>query len=177
MEQIGVFYRRDDYIGAGKRLLIDFVDTVVATGVSVLISAALIVLVPDDNVVYAGIALTWVVIWLAYFVLLKRSRFRTLGYLIMGARVVNLRGERPSVASLLARLLFVVGGPANFLIDLFWITSDPCRQAIRDKFAHTYVVRNAAAPLGTGKIVYRTYAMFGTMFLFQEVAGAVDPND
>jgi len=105
----------------------------------------------------------------AYFVLLKRSRFRTLGYKLCGARIVNLQGDRPSVYSLTIRLLFAVFGPLNLLLDLIWIPTDECRQALRDKFAHTYVVRFNAAPEGRGTVVYTTYFILGWAFLFPEI--------
>jgi uncharacterized RDD family membrane protein YckC len=170
---VGVFYRQEDYISVGKRLLIDTVDTIVALVASLAITLLLVLIVPEGEMLGTGILATWVAIWIGYFVLLKRSRYRTFGYMLAGARVVNLQGEVPSIASLLGRLLFVVGGPANFLLDLVWVSSDPARQAIRDKFAHTYVIRKAAVPTGTGTIVYRTYNMFGTTFLFQEVKDAM----
>ncbi len=150
-------------------MLIDFVDALVATVTCIVVTIVLAVFVTNTSFLRATIALTWILGWFAYFVLLKRSRYRTLGYVMAGARVVNLQGERPSILSLVGRLLFVAGGPANFLIDLLWISSDPSRQAIRDKFAHTYVVRKTATPEGSGRIVYRTYNMLGTTFLFQEV--------
>lgn len=36
-------------------------------------------------------------VWLGYFVFLKASRYRTLGYVLGGARIVNYRGERPGI--------------------------------------------------------------------------------
>ena len=114
-------------------------------------------------------AAAWVIVWFGYFVLLKGSRFRTAGYLLAGARIVNMRGERPSRVSLSIRLLFAVFGPVNLLFDLFWIPSDPHRQALRDKFAHTYVVRQEALPAGNGPIGYSQYTILGGSFLFQEV--------
>ena len=168
-ENVGVVYATDDYIGVGKRLLIDVVDMLVATVASVLLTLLFVLIWPWRN--SAGlIALgLWATVWLGYLVLLKRSRFRTLGYRLAGAKIVNLQGQTPSVASLLIRLLFVVGGPANFVFDLFWIPSDECRQAIRDKFAHTYVVRNSAVPVGSAQLVYRTYNMLGATFYFLEI--------
>jgi len=102
-------------------------------------------------------------------VLLKRSKFRTVGYVVAGAKIVNLKGERPSILSLFGRLLFAFVGPLNALIDLFWLTGDVDRQALRDKFASTYVVKRNAIPAGTGTIVFRTYMFWGMTFLFKEV--------
>lgn len=168
----GVYFEPNDYLGVGRRLFIDFIDTSAAIVLSVIATWILLTVWPLEESLGAALLASWVLIWFCYFVLLKRSRFRTLGYFFGGARIVNLQGERPGIFSLLARLLFVAGGPANFFIDLFWIPSDPCRQAIRDKFAHTYVVRKNAVPAGSGVIVYRTYVMLGTTFLFQEVKGS-----
>jgi uncharacterized RDD family membrane protein YckC len=126
---------------------------------------------PGDAI--GGIALLiFAAVWFVYFVLLKRSRIGTVGYALAGARIVNLRGERPGIAALTVRLLFVVAGPLNFLVDLLWISSDQNRQALRDKFAHTYVIRATAIPIGTGRVVYRTYTVFGATMLFQEVEPA-----
>ena len=104
-----------------------------------------------------------------YLVLLKRSRFRTLGYIVGGIRIVSIHGERPSIWSLTIRALFAFFGPFNVLIDIIWLTNDESRQALRDKFAHTYVIRDRAVPLGHGTIVYAAYTIFATNFLFAEV--------
>lgn len=166
---IGVVYAAEDYIRVGKRLLIDVVDVLVATIVSVLLTLLFVAIWPWRNSAGLIVLGLWATVWFAYLVLLKRSRFRTLGYRLAGAKIVNLQGQTPSAASLLIRLLFVVGGPANFVFDLFWIPSDECRQAIRDKFAHTYVVRNSARPVGSAQLVYRMYNMLGTTFYFLEI--------
>ncbi len=170
----GVYYRREDYIGVGRRLLIDAIDVPIA----VLLSAAAIggVALLAPSWVEAGAALFIVVaVWVAYFVILKRSRFRTLGYVVAGARIVDLRGGRPSVVSLLMRLVFAVAGPINVLMDLMWITGDRHRQSMRDKFASTYVVKKDARPAGSGPIVHRTYMVWGSTYLFKEVK-ATEPS-
>ena len=113
---------------------------------------------------WSGIALGFV-----YLVLLKHSRFRTLGYLIGGIRIVSLQGQRPSIWSLTIRALFVFLGPLNMLIDILWVTNDERRQALRDKLAHTYVILDRAIPVGQGAIVYASYTIFGANFLFAEV--------
>jgi hypothetical protein len=163
-----VYYRAEDHLGVARRLVIDLVDTVVALAmwlaVSLLLSFA-------PRVLPLASLLVWIP-WILYFVILKGSRFRTLGYVLAGARIVNFRGERPSRLALLGRLAFVLLGPVNFVIDLCWISSDPSHQALRDKFAHTYVVRNGAVPAGAGRIVYPTYMTFGWTLMFAEVRPA-----
>ena len=114
-------------------------------------------------------ALSLLIVGFGYFVLLKRSRFRTLGYRLLRARIVNLQGSRPSIYALTIRLLFAVLGPLNFLLDLMWIPGDRYRQALRDKFAHTYVIRDRAEPVARGGIIYTSYHVLGMAFIFPEV--------
>jgi RDD family len=170
--QRAVYYRTEDYLGVMRRLLIDFVDTGVAAGVSVALTVLVVVLSPADELTVLLAMIAWAAVWIAYFVVLKGSRFRTLGYLLAGARIVNFSGVRPRRLALLGRLAFTVLGPANFLIDLLWVSSDPSRQALRDKVAHTFVVRNDALPIGTGRIAYPTYMVFGWTLMFAEVQPA-----
>lgn len=122
-----VFFDERDYIGVGRRLLIDVVDA----------GLAWIVCVVLTNALEAWTSPLLIVIWVPI--------------------------------ALTARLLFAVAGPFNVILDLLWVSSDSCRQALRDKFAHTFVVRANAQPAGTGKIVYRTYTVFGGTMLFAEV--------
>ena len=67
------------------------------------------------------------------------------------------------------RLLFAVLGPFNIVLDLLWIPSDPYKQSLRDKVAHTYVVKASAPPAGPARVVYRNYYMMGMSFVFQEI--------
>jgi len=167
----GVYYRREDYVGVARRPLIDLIDVPVAFGLSALVVVVAWTVLPGVEA-SPGIALLLCgVVCFTYFVLLKRSRFRTLGYIVLGAQIVDLKGGPPSILSLLGRLFFAFVGPLNFLIDLFWLTGDANRQAIRDKFAGTYVVRLHATPAGAGPIRVRTYMFWGMTFLFREVRG------
>lgn len=168
---MGVYYNRKDYAGVARRLLIDLIDVPVALVLSVLIVGAVWTVVPATEQSPGIVLLLCGAVWFAYFVLLKRSKFRTLGYIALGAQIVNLKGGQPSILSLVGRLFFAFAGPLNFLIDLFWLTGDANRQAIRDKFAGTYVVRLHATPAGAGPIMIRTYMFWGMTFLFREVRG------
>jgi uncharacterized RDD family membrane protein YckC len=175
--ETAVVFRAEDHLGVMKRLVIDIVDTALALVVSVALTIAAL-MVFNEDVSYLVALIVWPSIWFGYFVVLKASRFRTLGYVICGARIVSLSGERPTYLALAGRLAFAVFGPFNFLADLLWISSDPCRQALRDKVAHTYVVRKTAVPAGTGRMVYRVYTLFGMTLLFVEVqvTGLARPN-
>jgi RDD family len=165
----GAHYRPEDYLGVFRRLLIDIVDLPIAVLLSMLLVAALLAVAPRLEDVDGIGLLVWATVWFGYFVLLKRSTFRTVGYVVARAQIVNLKGERPSVGSLIARLLFALAGPLNFVLDIMWLTGDSNRQALRDKFAGTYVVRRGARPAGTGPVVLRNYMFWGMTFLFREV--------
>jgi uncharacterized RDD family membrane protein YckC len=164
----GVYYRRDDYAGVWRRLLIEVIDTIVAIAISVGVSVLLLAFLPEDLLGWTILS-AWIIIWFVYFVILKRTRFRTLGYIIGGVRIVNLQGDNPGLTPLSIRLIFAILGPFNTLIDLFWIPGDGRRQALRDKFANTYVIRKDALPAGQGRVVYARYSIMAWNFLFQEV--------
>ena len=167
-EQFGVYYELRDYATLWRRLLIDVVDVPVALAISVALVAAAAEFDDTPELLVAVLAS----VWFGYFVLLKASRYRTLGYIVAKARIVDLAGDRPGIFSLILRLMFVVGGPLNSLIDLLWLTGDPYRQALRDKFASTYVIRQDAVPIGAGVVRVRTYTFWGMTFLFREVTRA-----
>ena len=166
----GVYYHYDDYASVWRRLLIEVIDTIVAVTISIGISALLLAFLPQDDLLGWALLATWAITWFVYFVALKRTRIRTLGYIISGVRIVNLQGEHPGLLSLSTRLVFAMLGPFNMAIDLFWIPSDGRKQALRDKFAHTYVIKKDAQPAGKGQVVYVRYNIMTWTFLFQEVS-------
>jgi hypothetical protein len=87
----------------------------------------------------------------------------------IAVRIVGTDGRIASWTALSIRLCFALLGPANWLLDLIWLSGDKHRQSLRDKFAHTYVVKTQAQPAGDGKVVSRTYEICGYNFLFQEI--------
>jgi uncharacterized RDD family membrane protein YckC len=165
----GVYYDVRDYAGLIRRLLVDLVDFVVAVAASAVALAATSLLGPrvlDLPGVRLGVL---ALVWIGYLVILKASPYRTLGYRLGKARIVNYRGERPGIPRLIGRLAFVLGGPLNFLFDALWLTGDENRQALRDKFASTYVIRDGCVPAGWGRVCYRNYTFWGMTFMFREV--------
>jgi uncharacterized RDD family membrane protein YckC len=167
----GVYFARADHVGFWRRLVIESVDLAVAA-VACVVIGGLIVLVsdlePDEDVVLAVVYLSALPMGVAYFVLLKRFG-RTAGYWACRARIVTLAGDRPGLWLLFVRFLFAVLGPLNFALDLLWIPSDESRQALRDKFAGTYVVGVRARPAGHGRLTWAQYHVLGATFVFREV--------
>jgi uncharacterized RDD family membrane protein YckC len=167
--ETGVIFARDDCLGVARRLLIDVIDVAMASLLSIVLTVVASFVVSSDGLWQLVTLVIWTFVWFGYFVLLKGSRYRTLGYVLSGAKILNLQGERPSFGQLLLRFLFSAFGPLNLLLDLLWIPSDPFRQALRDKFAGTYVVGKTAVAIARGNIVFVPYTMFGQSYIFKEV--------
>ena len=177
----GVYYAKEAYAGFLLRLLVELIDIAVASALCFLFGFGMLVcplpIEPFTPLFAYALFTGWILIWFAYFVPLKGSRFHTLGYRIGKIRIVNLQGNAPSVYSLTLRLIFAIIGPLNILLDLVWLTSDPNRQALRDKFAHTYVIKRDAEVAGGGKIVYQRFSILGWNLLFPEVVAGDDKQN
>jgi len=165
----GVFFRREDYAGFWLRILVDVIDIAVAVLVLAAVFSVAFFASRDDRVVARISVVGGVGVWLSYFVFLKYFGSRTVGYRLCRVRLVNLQGLPPSLWAVFTRGLFAAIGPMNVVVDLIWLSSDPHRQALRDKVAHTYVVRRLAQPCGAGVISYSRYTILGSNFVFPEV--------
>lgn len=164
-----VCFAPGDYAGLWRRLAVELVDLCTIVVLGVVVAAVVVLVIPDEAPGDAVLLAGWAALVYGYFVILKRSRFRTLGYRLARVRLVDVRGRPPGVGALSVRLLFAVAGPINVVLDMMWIPSDRCRQSLRDKIAHTYVVKAQARPAGSALIVYRQYSLMGMSFLFQEL--------
>lgn len=164
----GVFFATKDYLGFWRRFLTSVIDILAVLGSAVVISAVPIAYLPENRSALAFLGIL-VIVAFSYQVVLKRSRVRTLGYRLFSARIVSLSGDTPSVFQMIERLLFVLLGPLNYLIDLLWLSGDDDRQSIRDKWAATYVVHIDATPEGTGPIIMARYGLLGANVVFPEV--------
>src|SRR4030095_9987745 len=155
LSNTGVVFRRDDYAGLWVRVLVDAIDLSVAGLATLLMFFPLLLLSPDDERLPVQMFfLLAFVVWLLYFVCLKYFS-RTLGYRLCRVRLVNLQGQPPTLWEVLTRSAFAVTFFAYWLVvDFVWLGGDPSRQMLRDKVAHTYVVRRDAEPSATGPIVY-----------------------
>lgn len=160
----GVYYAASDYVGLWPRIVILVVDTIV-----LLVGWALFAFL-SQLIGYPGIftLLTIAFVWW-YEVPLKRSRFRTLGYWLMGCKIVNLRGEPPSYFMLTFRALMWASGPFNFLFDLFWCGIDDDRQTLRDRFSSTCVVKVNAEPVGSGSVQLTRFFAAGMALMYPRV--------
>jgi uncharacterized RDD family membrane protein YckC len=166
--ELGVYFRSDDYASFWRRLLVDLIDG------TVILAAWLLTFATLANLDSA--ALIFVVcgaFCFGYLVLLKRTERGTLGYRACGVRIVGIDGCRAGIAPLTIRALFVLFGPINYLWDALWISTDTHRQALRDKFADTYVVKRKAEPVGSCRLIHCWYWIFNYNFLFRELESPI----
>jgi uncharacterized RDD family membrane protein YckC len=167
-----VWYFPSDYAGFWRRLAIELADAVAIVVLLLGITAAVILLHPAERPDDRILSMLWGG-WLAciygYFVILKRSRFSTVGYRLARVRIVDPYGRPPGLGALALRLSFGLVGPINILLDMLWIPADRHKQSLRDKLAHTYVVKAGAEPAGTARVVLRTYYIMGMSFVFRDV--------
>ena len=106
--------------------------------------------------------------WL-YLAVLKPSPVRTVGFRLANLKIVNLRGQRPSVLRMTFRLMLWMFGPFNLLFDLMWMGPDADHQSLRDCFSGTCVVRNDALPLGEGPVHLVRYTAMGMAMAYPRV--------
>jgi uncharacterized RDD family membrane protein YckC len=184
----GLYFARQDYAGLLRRLIIIVVDLLVIVLVGFLVLVVWAVASsaqqgPVLDFVWLGFAyFVWLgfaylgfayFVWLGfaylYLTLLRGSRLRTLGYILTGVKIVNLKGGRPSFFWMNLRLFLWISGPLNPIVDLLWFWSDENRQMLRDKLAGTYVVRKGAVPVGEGPIVASTLFLLGYTLVYPEV--------
>ncbi len=164
-----MYFLGDDYAPFWRRVLVDVIDLLVFAFLCTVLMFPLGMILPPGRAMLNLILLTFVAIAASYFVLLKRSTLRTLGYRLCRVRVVGLDGQAASYWSLVFRMMFGIFGPVFWLFDLTWLTTDSNRQTLHDKFANTYVVKANAQAAGQGRIVFRAYDILCYNLLFREV--------
>jgi uncharacterized RDD family membrane protein YckC len=167
------YFRREDYDGFWRRFLVDLIDGCLVGGICTVATTALWDVFPSDRMALNVTLAIWTIVAFLYFVVLKRSPISTLGYRAAGVRIIGLDGLPATWWPLTLRLMFAVLGPLSPL-DLVWLVGDPHRQALRDKFTHTYVVKRNAQPIGMGTVVYRRYEIWGWNFIIREIEAEGD---
>ena len=140
-------YRREDYVGAFRHLVILAVDFLVILffvfPLSLLPAVFLHSLSAEFATYYVIVPL--VLAWL-YLAVLKPSRIRSPGYWVTGARIVTINGGRPSpfcmTLRLASALLWLFAAPIGFFfIDILWTTAYfSSRQTSNRKAGDRFVV-------------------------------------
>lgn len=166
-----VVFADRDYVGLFRRFVNIVVDATILFLAMVVLSVAWAIALEltEEQDPPLEMWLTWLAFAYVYMVILKRSRLRTIGFWITGARIVDHSGLPPSIFRMTFRFLLLILGPVHPIIDLFWLGGDRHRQTLRDKFAGTYVVNRAATPTGPGVRRSAYYSFMGATFIFTEI--------
>jgi len=164
-----VWFFPSDYAGFWRRLAVVLIDAVTIAVLLIGVAGLVVAASPDDGVSDVLLPLCCLATVYGYFVILKRAGVHTVGYRLCGVRIVDPSGRPPGLGPLTLRLLFGLAGPLNILVDMVWIPCDMRRQSLRDKLAHTYVVKARARPAGPARVVHRHYHILGMSFVFQDV--------
>jgi uncharacterized RDD family membrane protein YckC len=160
----GVYYAASDYVGRWRRLVIAIVDSLMLLFAwGVLAVAGQLVGLPGIFMLLS-IAFVW---W--YEVPLKRSRYRTFGFWLTGCKIVNLRGERPSLAMLTFRVLLKWAMWRLWLFNFLWCGIDDDRQSLFDCYAKTCLVKVRAEPIGSGSVQLVHYFAGGAVLFYPRV--------
>ena len=176
----GVYFAMDDYAGLVRRLAAITVDTsiLLVAGVCLWIAISATSIQLDPTVDPSGFFfIAWVGCSWIYLTLLKRSRFRTIGYRICRLKIVTTKGDRPSLIRMTARMVMWILGPFNLFLDLVWIGADTERQSLRDCYIGTYVVRHDAHPIGVAPMHLTRYTTGGWNFAYPRVCRPREPED
>jgi uncharacterized RDD family membrane protein YckC len=164
----GVYYSREAYAGLFTRLLTIAIDLAALMAAGIVLYTAFSDSARSGGDVDPWFLGGWLGVTYVYLVFVKASPVGTLGFLLAGVKIVNLRGQRPSYLGMTIRLLMVLG-PVHPVIDYLWLTGDSNRQTLRDKLVGTYVIRRKAVPSGTARIGLTPYFLFGFAIWFPEV--------
>jgi len=165
----GVFFETKDYANLFQRTLIMVIDLAVLLAVAAIIGW----LWPWYNYEIEEFhpAFFIVILTLSYIYLsiLKPSKYRTLGYIATGVKIVDLKGEKPAFLTMTARFVFLLFGPLAMIVDILWLTGEPTRQTLRDKYVGTYVIKKNARPIGKGNQRYVSLNFMGWNLMLREV--------
>lgn len=118
--------------------------------------------------------LIWLACCTAYHVPLRRTRGGTLGYRLMGIRLVDASGRTPSMRTLAKRFLIAI--PFTMLLGATYLAcrDRPRRQAIQDQWSATWAVRRRANPAGPARRSYQT-KLLGTLMMAYVDLEPVEP--
>jgi uncharacterized RDD family membrane protein YckC len=106
----------------------------------------------------------WFVCGALYYVPLRRTRGGTLGYRLVGIRLVDRTGGIPSLRTLAKRFLLAVPFDLPLGASYLACLQSPRRQAIHDQWSGTWMVRKWARLAGPARTSYQT-KLLGTILL------------
>lgn len=166
------YYDPRDYVGIGRRLIVLLVDSVVLILLGVAVWMLFLGLILLGMVQSDPSGLFWIfylaVIWV-YLGPLKRSSFGTVGYHLLGIRLVSAKGGSPSLLTMTMRMLMWMFGPFNLVLDLLWLGADSENQSLRDCYLGTYLIKKNAKAVGRATVHLTRYNAMGFALAYPRV--------
>jgi tetratricopeptide (TPR) repeat protein/DNA-directed RNA polymerase subunit RPC12/RpoP len=130
------WYNRDDYGGYWRRHFAIGIDLTILT-----------ILFNITSLFLSNLsAIFYFLIILIYFLGTKGYRGQTLGYQILGIKIISVDGKRVTLLQILIRLISSIFSELALGLGYIWLVFDKNRQTWHDKIAGTYVIRTKALP-------------------------------
>jgi uncharacterized RDD family membrane protein YckC len=168
-ENFGVIYRKKEYAGFLKRVVISLVDIIIISVVSACCLYITDFIFYSEDTYYNFNFFFTLAFCIFYLAILKRSKIRTVGYIITRVKIVDLKGQKPSIFKMILRVLLLFLGPFELFFDIIWLTSEATKQTLRDKYVGTYVINQHAVPIRKGKLQNVSLGFMGWNLMYREV--------
>lgn len=128
------------FVGFGRRLVAAFLDGIIISVFSFLVG--LILGAAGANVQgVLNYALGWI-LSIAYYVFYQASTGQTLGKKVLGIKVIDAQGNKPTAVTFFLReIIGKLVSAIILLIGYLMVLWDGKKQGLHDKIASTYVVR------------------------------------
>jgi hypothetical protein len=117
--EFGVYFRREDYASFWLRVLVDVIDLLVFGAICLVLTLPVMLNFTLSKSSLNLILLIVATVAVSYFVVLKRSRFRTLGVSRGAAQDCRFGWTRTQLLMLILRLTFAMLGPLNWTLRHF----------------------------------------------------------
>ena len=166
------FYDPKDYVGIGKRFIVMIVDSLMLALIGIVLWMPFLVLILSGMIQSDPGGMFWILFLLAIWVYLapmKRSDSGTVGYRLLGIKLVSTKGGRPSLINMTIRMMLWMFGPFNFVLDLLWLGADSENQSLRDCYLSTYLVARNANPIGRAPVHLTRYNAMGFALAYPRV--------
>lgn len=166
------YYDPKVYAGFGTRLVVMLIDTIAIVLIAIVLWVPFLILIVAEVIQFDPSGYYWlaflVAIWL-YLAPIKRSDFGTLGYRLLGVKLVSAKGGRPSLINMTMRMMMWMFGPFNIVLDLLWLAADTESQSLRDCYLETYLIKRNATPIGRAPVHLTRYNAMGFALAYPRV--------
>lgn len=171
------YYDPKDYVGIGKRVIVIVIDSVILLILGITLWLPFVALNLFESIQTDLDGLFWIfylfLIWV-YQGPVKRTDFGTIGYRLLGIKIVSAKGGRPTLLIMTMRMLMWMFGPFNFVLDLLWLGPDSEHQTLRDCYLGTYLVNRTAKPIGRAPLHLTMYYSMGLALRYPRVCRPKD---